>query len=107
MANKLRIILLSVFILLCLLLGSGSAHIQQAYQPANSAIPIEYDAILKKGIHDIAINQNADNQPTDIVVQLEQWYHQHPSIEYASLVGSSITVKFIDGSYTVVLAPGL
>ena len=34
---------------------------------------------------------------------LEKWYTSHPLIEYASLIETTMTIKFIDGSYTLLL----
>ncbi|EMR75279.1 hypothetical protein MBGDF03_01103, partial [Thermoplasmatales archaeon SCGC AB-540-F20] len=35
--------------------------------------------------------------------ELEKWYNSHPMIEFASLVETTITIKFIDGSYTLLM----
>lgn len=37
------------------------------------------------------------------LLQLETWFTACPSIEFASLIGSSLTIKFRDGSLTVLL----
>jgi hypothetical protein len=107
MANKLRIIVFAGFLLLLPLLVSGSAYEQESPQRGKPPVFIEYDAIIQNGIHTIDINRNSGEQITDSLIQLERWYNRQPLIEYASLVGSSITVKFIDGFYTVILDTGL
>jgi hypothetical protein len=107
MADKLRIIIFTSFLLLLPLLDNGSAYVQESPQGGKLPVSIEYDAIIQNGIHAIGINHNSDGQSPDSLIQLEHWYNRQPLIEYASLVGSSITVKFIDGFYTVILETGL
>ncbi len=59
--------------------------------------------IIQEGIQRIRTEQNL--RASEPLGELETWFNLHPLIDYASLIGSSITVKFIDGSYVVLMDP--
>jgi hypothetical protein len=63
------------------------------------------DAIIYNGIHIIQAEQDFGVDPLNRLEMLIDWFHAQPSVEFASGIGSSITVKFIDGSYVVLLDP--
>ena len=37
--------------------------------------------------------------------KLEQWLSGHPSVDFASFAENTITVRFVDGSYTLIIDP--
>jgi len=94
-----------LLLLICLILGSASVqtHLAQQQSPLSTSIP--YDEIIHQGILDGGIEQQDSQGRSSFLSKLERWYSSHPLIEFASLVGTSITVKFIDGSYIVILDP--
>lgn len=70
---------------------------------------IEYDELINQCIH-IKNQNNRDRQNFDLCnintstfEELKKGYPSHPSIEFVSIVEETITIKFIDGSYTVLL----
>ncbi len=70
---------------------------------------INYDEIIDQGIQIITKENNLKRFHTGILFEyplltkLENWYDSHPMIEFASLVETTITIKFIDGSYTLLM----
>ena len=105
MSNGLRKKILIIFLLLCLLLSSTSVQTQLTQQRSKPSALIHYDEIIRQGIHEVEIEQQKIQDSTRLLSDLEKLYNSHPLIEFASLVGTSITVKFIDGSYIVILDP--
>jgi hypothetical protein len=106
MVNQLRTKILSILLLLGLGLSNGSFQVCAA--ESLGPVPlIRSDAIIQEGLHEIRAAQTSCNTPSNPLRDLERWYNLHPLIEYASLIETSITVKFIDGSYTVLLDPFL
>ncbi|MCK5458989.1 MAG: hypothetical protein KAI20_03800, partial [Thermoplasmatales archaeon] len=57
-----------------------------------SSVSISYDEIINYGLQ-----LNIEEK------DLEKWYNSHPMIEFASFVENTMTIKFIDGSYTLLL----
>lgn len=107
MLNGQRTKILTLFLPLCLLFSSVSFQTHVTRQQSEQSVLIQYNEIIKQGIHEIEIEQNKYKKPADSLVELERWYNLHPLVEYASLISTSITVKFIDGSYAVIMDPCL
>ena len=105
MSNGPRKKILIIFLLLCLLLSSTSVQTQLTQQRSKPSALIHYDEIIHQGIHEIEIEQQKIRDSTHLLSDLEKLYNSHPLIEFASFIGTSITVKFIDGSYTVIMDP--
>jgi hypothetical protein len=103
MVCRLRTKILSVFLLLCISFGGLPPQAQTA-DPGSGSFPlIPSEDIIQDGIQRIRIEQNL--RASEPLGELETWFNLHPLIDYASLIGSSITVKFIDGSYVVLMDP--
>jgi hypothetical protein len=107
MFEERRIKILTIFLLLFLFLSSTSVQTQIIEQRFDSSVLVSHDDIIREGIQAIRIEQNKKKTSFDLLCDLERWYNLHPLIEYASLLGTSITVKFVDGSNTVVMDPSL
>ena len=86
---------------------SGSAsvqtHLAQQQSPLSTSIPQMRSSVEGSTISRIEQQDSQDH--SSFLFKLERWYNSHPLIEFASLIGTSITVKFIDGSYTVIMDP--
>jgi hypothetical protein len=74
---------------------------------AESLRGISSETILQQGRDFVQSEQNFRADHSNTLLNLGQWYNQHPLIDYATVIGTSITVKFRDGSYTVLLDPFL
>jgi hypothetical protein len=105
MVSRLRTKILSIFLLLCLFFGGIPLQAQLADQGGGSFLLISSDDIIQEGIQQIRTEHDPWVAASDPLVELETWFNLHPFIEYASLIGSSRTVKFIDGSYVVLMDP--
>jgi hypothetical protein len=105
MVNRQRKRVFGLLLLLCFILSSASVqtHLIQQQSPLSTSIP--HDEIIHRGILDVGIEQQDSQGRSSFLSKLERWYNSHPLIEFASLVGTSITVKFIDGSYTIIMDP--
>ena len=84
----------TVLLLFVIMISITLPPVQPLEQHAekNSSASISYDEIINYGLQ-------LDIEKTE----LEKWYTSHPMIEYASLVENTMTIKFIDGSYTLLL----
>ncbi len=103
MVCRLRTKIISLFLLLCLSFGGLPLQAQMA-DPGGVSFPlIPSEDIIQEGIQRIRKEQNL--RASEPLGALETWFNLHPLIDYASLIGSSITVKFIDGSYVVLMDP--
>ncbi|HWR27835.1 MAG TPA: hypothetical protein VN377_05305 [Candidatus Thermoplasmatota archaeon] len=103
MICRLRTKILSLFLLLCLAFSGLPLQAQMA-DPGSGSYPlISSENIIQEGIQRIRTEQNL--RASEPLRELETWFNLHPLIDYASLIGSSITVKFIDGSYVVLMDP--
>jgi len=69
-----------------------SATLTTAQTEEKTKEKINYKSIIDQGI-------NLQLQPTD----LQTWFESQPKIKFASLIQNSLTIKFIDDSYTVLL----
>ena len=59
--------------------------------------------IINQGIEIVFNQKTLKHIDLDFFKQLVKWYDSHPMIEFATLVKTTITLKFIDGSYTVLI----
>ena len=57
-------------------------------------LKINYDKIVDQGFQLFSKQKHKE---------LERWYDDHPLIEFASLIDKTMTLKFIDGSYRLLL----
>lgn len=107
MVSRWRKRVFELLLLSCLLLNSTlvQAYITQQQSLLSTSIP--RDEIIRRGIYDVEIEQRDSQGSSNLLLELESWYKSHPLIEFASLTGTSITVKFIDSSYTVIMDPFL
>lgn len=105
MKNKQRRKKHIIFLLLFLVLSSVFSQTQATNEPSQASFFIAHDEIIQEGINLIRIQQQRNNVPLDCLVDLERWYNQHPSITSASLIETSMTIRFIDGSYIVLIDP--
>lgn len=105
MWNGQRTKILTIFLLLCLLLSSVPCQTRVIQQQSKPSVVIHYDEIIQQGISLITLTQNRCSKSADSLVALERLYNLHPLVEYASRIDTSITVKFIDGSYMVIMDP--
>jgi len=73
---------------------------------------IKYDEIIDKGLHlfdkdreriSLKTDSVFSNRDTSLLTVLERWYNANPMIEFASLIENTITIKFIDGEYTLLM----
>lgn len=104
MQQRLRQRTLVLLLLFCLL--SGSILSQAAMNQQSSVLSdMVQNEILCLGIHKIENELNEDQGDERSLSRLEEWYNTHPLIDFASLIASSITIRFIDGSYTVMMNP--
>jgi len=107
MRSKLRQKTLAIFLLICLLYSLVSVEVNGFDPSPESSCFIAYDKIIQDGMDYVRIQQNVYKTYSEHLISLEKWYNLHPFITYASLIGTSITIKFIDGSYTVLINPDL
>jgi len=105
MVKRQRKRVFGLLLLLCFILSSASVQTRlvQQQSPFSSSMP--HDEIIRRGVYDVGIEQQDSQGRSNLLLELESWYNSHPSIEFASLIGTSITVKFIDSSYTVIMDP--
>jgi len=105
MVDRLRMKILSMFLLLCLFFGGIPIQAQIADPDNRSFFLISSNDIIQDGIQGIRTKHDPWVAASELLIELETWFNLHPLIDYASLIGTSITVKFIDGSYVVLLDP--
>jgi len=102
--NKKRYI--SIILLLIIII---SATYTQAQPLEKNSYQLSNKEIINQGLQSICKNENLKNIYAKILphsltlIKLEKWYNDHPQIEFASLIDSTITIKFIDGSYTILM----
>jgi len=105
MVNQLRMKILTMLLLLCLFLASVPLQARMTESGFASSPQESSDTIIQEGLQQIRTGQNQWKTPSEALVELEAWYNLQPLIAFASLIDTSITVKFIDGSYTVLMDP--
>ncbi len=100
-----RIKILTMIFLLWLILGSflSQAQLEKLNRAAVPAISSR--DVIQEGIRLIRTGPNPGESKSDSLEVLTAWYNQQPSIEYACLIETSITVRFIDGSAVVLFDP--
>jgi hypothetical protein len=106
MVNRLRKTLFILLLLLFLVVSNSSGLQLQEQKSIDISDALQND-IINQGISDVKVHQSILQDRDHFLFSLEQWYNAHPLIQFASLVGPSMTIKFIDGSYTVLLDPFL
>jgi hypothetical protein len=96
-----------VYIIIFFLLVHGSYSYAQQNKKNNfkqyATEQINHNIILDEGIDSVIKNKTINQVNQKIIVELTDWYDSHPQIEFARLIETTITVKFIDGSYTLLL----
>jgi hypothetical protein len=72
--------------------------------PEEEIQEINYQQIINQGFTVLQAN-NIYCKVTDetSLINLEQWYSNHPNIAFASLIKNTMTIKFIDNTYTLLL----
>lgn len=68
-----------------------------------SSVHISSDAIIQQGLNAIGTERQKTSNHSIMLSMLKDWYKRQPLVAFASLIGSSITVKFVGGSYTVIM----
>jgi hypothetical protein len=104
MLNKLYKIILIPLLFLSFIVSSIPIQTSNAQQEPMLTGQTQNDIILQ-GIHDVQSQCYTNQNPRSFLLSLEEWYNSHPSIQFASLVGPSITIRFIDGSSTILFDP--
>ena len=86
---------------------ANTTYTHQTMEPTT----IPYTDIITHGIQQILSHEKTPIQqitsqlnPTDLNT-LQHWYQSHPQIEFASLIHTTLTIKFIDGTYILLLNP--
>lgn len=93
-----------VVILLFCLAGNGTwaqATTVQPFREHSVTLQIPSADIIRQGLNEVGTRQSDHSRLKD----LERWYNTNPLVEFASLIGKTITVKFIDGSYIALMNP--
>jgi hypothetical protein len=93
-----------LFILGFLISGLNTTG-QMVCQPFNlpPSMHLPSDAIIQQGLRTIGSERQKISDHTSLLTMLKDWYKRQQLVAFASLIGSTITVKFIDGSYTVIM----
>jgi hypothetical protein len=105
MVNQRRIRFLSIVLLGCIINSGVIAEGSLLLQTNESCTEFSPDTILHQGITEIGrIHFGIIFQGVQLDL-LEAWFAANPYVEYASRIDTAITVKFIDGSYTVIMDP--
>lgn len=96
--------------LFTILINASLSQAQTQVKRANQVLDEEIDhyGIINQGLQ-IACKKNLlmkyySNIYLDLLLlkELEKYYNYHPEIEFASLIKTTMTIKFIDGSYKVI-----
>lgn len=103
MISNSRVKLLILSLMLFLLLSSAAAQIQSPPLRSQPSEPIPYEEIIQNGIKSLQTDLHDNTAEGDVLDTLEAWYTLHPLITFASRIKTSMTVKFIDDSYTILL----
>lgn len=94
-------------ILLLIIITSVTYSQAQPLEKNNYQIPKK--EIINQGLKLLNKNNILEKNYANILqyrsslLELEKWYNSHPMVEFASLIKSTITVKFIDDSYTILM----
>ncbi len=95
------IILILTFIINCSLSYGQQLKNHSLEQQFN--IEIAHKKIINQGIEIVFNERNLKHIDLGNLKKLEKWYESHPMVEFASLVETTITLKFIDEKYTLLL----
>jgi hypothetical protein len=106
--RKKRYVAILFFILIA---GGTLSHAQPLKNSFEqfSNTEISHKEIIDQGLqilykeNNLIINEATLLPRTSLLTVLEKWYNSHPMIEFASLVETTITIKFIDGSYKLLM----
>jgi hypothetical protein len=82
---------------------SYAQQIEKNIFKQHSTEKINHNLILDEGIESIIKNKTINKVDQKKIVDLTNWYESHPQIEFARLIETTITVKFIDGSYILLI----
>jgi hypothetical protein len=96
---------LSILLLGCVINGSITVQGSLVQQNSESLKPISSDSIIRQGLSEVGrIHLGLSSQIVHLEI-LEAWFNTNLFVAYASRIENSITVKFIDGSYTILIDP--
>ncbi len=103
-----KLVVLSIIIIF--IISGNLSHAQVVENSFTQSLPtINHNKIIQNGIQTVDKENRTENSYYTIqtrsskLKKLEEWYNSHPFIEFASLVKGTITIKFIDGSYALLL----
>lgn len=97
---------LSILLIGCIIINSGIAvQDSLAQQSPEGSRSFSSDSVIRQGLSEVGSLPLRIFSPMMRLRLLEGWLNTNPFVEYASLVETSITVKFIDGSYTILIDP--
>ncbi len=105
MVCRLELKIITILLLFCVTSPCVPLQAQVAPQHVPPPPLISSDEIIKEGIAEIRTEQNPDVSVNALLGALEIWLNGHPLVEHATMIGSSITVRFTDGSYVILLDP--
>lgn len=91
-------------LLFILFIGGTLSQAQHSINNNNDIqinVEIKHKKIINNGIDLVSEAKNLDCLDKDNIIRLVDWYNSHPLIEFANLIENTITIKFIDGSYTL------
>ncbi|MBN1861645.1 MAG: hypothetical protein JW840_09320 [Candidatus Thermoplasmatota archaeon] len=94
---------LIIFLCMSIFFGTTSAQIYQQAQLNVSTNLIPYEKIIQKGIDCVQTEMNQPNDSLQYLDELEAWFNHHPLITFASRIGTSMTIKFIDDVYIILM----
>ena len=94
--NKQKVLLKLICISILLTTTHTTLAIQSNPSQENQNIP--YHKIIQEG-QTLILQTNSN--PKDLTI----WYNNHPNIEFASQIQNTITLKFIDGTYILLINP--
>jgi hypothetical protein len=86
-----------------------SSTYSQAISLEKKNINIDKKEIINQGLLSLFKDDDTRNIKNNIflnslyLIRLEKWFNNHQNVEFASLIGSTITIKFLDGSYILLL----
>lgn len=95
---------LCIILLVCI--TSSGIVVQATFVPQRfGCSPIPTDSIIRQGVSQIRSFQLGRHAAAFQLMLLEAFFTTNPYIDHASRIQTSITLKFIDGSYTVLIDP--
>jgi hypothetical protein len=105
MCGENNIKILITFLLLGFFLGNCTVHIGGSEKPNNITGSISNEQIIQKGIDYILSKRTLTQRSRILLEDLEEWYSTNPHVLHASLIGTSLTVTFIDRSSLILFDP--